>query len=78
MKDFDARDAINGMFAGLRFQMENELYNGVIAEQAGEMDVAQYTELVNFVAAFNKHGVSTKTLFDVMKELNENRGGTDE
>lgn len=78
MEDFDARNAISGMFAGLRFQMENELYNGIIESQAGEMDVEQYTELINFISAFNKHGVSTKTLFDVMKELSANRGGTDE
>lgn len=74
MDGFNARDAINGIFAKVRFQMENELYNGMIAEHAGEMDVEEYTQLVTVISAFNKHGVSTKTLFDIMKELSATGG----
>lgn len=77
-QDFNAMDAFSEILAKARFQAENELFNGIIESQAGEMDVEEYTALINFISVFNKHGVSTKTLFDVMKELSANGGGTDE
>ena len=76
MKDFDARDAINGMFAGLRFQMENDIYNNLIAEQANEFDATTFMQMQSIIAAFNKRGVSTKVVLDAFKEALG--GGTDE
>lgn len=78
MDDFNAMDAFSELLAKARFQAENEVFNGMIEAHAEEMDVEAYTQLVNFISAFNKHGVSTKTLFDVMNELNANRGVANE
>lgn len=58
------------------FQMENNLYNDLIAEIAGSMDAETYMHLQNIIAAFNKRGVSTKVVFEVLKEAFG--GGMDE
>lgn len=60
------------------FLMENNLYNGLIAENAGEMDVDTYMQLQSIIAAFNKRGVSTKVVLDAFKEAFVKGGAADE
>lgn len=76
MQDFNAMDAFSELLAKARFQMENDLYNGLIAEHADEMDVETYMQIQAIISAFNKRGVSTKVVFDAMSEATG--GGTDE
>ena len=67
---------INDLFAKVRFQMENDIYNNLIAEQANEFDATTFMQMQSIIAAFNKRGVSTKVVLDAFKEALG--GGTDE
>ena len=58
------------------FNMENDLYNGFLAENAGEIDAETFVQIQSLVATFNRHGVSTKVVFDVFREAFG--GGTNE
>lgn len=76
--DSDMKEIFNKALAKAQFEMENTLYNGLIAEHAGEMDVEGYMQLTALISAFNRRGVSTKIVFDAIKEAFAKEGGTDE
>lgn len=52
----------------IKFDMENNLFNALIAQQAGNMDVESYMALQNIIHAFNKRGVSTKITVEALIE----------
>lgn len=59
-----------------KFDMENNLLNALIAKEANDMDAETYMHLQNVISAFNKRGVSTKTVFEAFTEAFG--GGKDE
>lgn len=60
----------------IKFDMENNLINALIAKEANDMDAEAYMYLQNVISAFNKRGVSTKTVFEAFVEAFG--GGSDE
>ena len=75
--DFDA------MMRQSMFNMENNLYGSLIAKAIEAMgddafDLDGYMQLQSFIAAFNRRGVSTRILFEVIMEVFGGAGGTDE
>jgi len=63
------------------FNMENDLYGSLIANaveiMGDKVDVEGYMLFQSIIAAFNKRGVSTRILFEVIMEV-FGKGGTDE
>jgi len=74
--DFEA------MMKQAMFNMENDVYGKLFSnaiEQMGlDMDVNGYMQFQSIVAAFNKRGVSSRILFEVIMEVFGNGGGTNE
>ena len=64
------------------FDAENNLYGGLIAKGIEAMgdtfDMDGYMQLQSVIAAFNRRGVSTRILFEVIMEVFGKDGGTDE
>lgn len=62
------------------FDMENRLYGSMLAKavEGANVDVDDYMQLQSIVAAFNKRGVSTRILFEVIMEVFGKVGDSDE
>lgn len=73
--DFEA------MMKQTMFNMENNLYGDLMAKgieaMGDKVDVEDYVQFQSFIAAFNKRGVSTRILFEVIMEV-FGKGGADE
>ena len=72
--DYDA------LIKNATFNMENRLYGSMIAKalEVGNVDVDDYMQFQSIVAAFNKRGVSTRILFEVIMEVFGKVGDSDE
>lgn len=74
--DFDA------MMKQALFDMENNLYGGLFAKAAemmgDKLGMDDYMHIQDIIVAFNKRGVSTSILFEVIMEVAGKDGGTDE
>lgn len=60
------------------FSIENDVYNRLIAENSGNMDMDTYMHVQSIIAAFNKRGVSTRIVLDALKEAAAKGGAADE
>lgn len=74
----DSLDSLGKYFdmSKIKFDFENNILNALIARQADNMDAETYMQLQSIISAFNKRGVSTKTVFEAFMEAVG--GGTNE